>query len=285
MADQGGGVMSSLGNLFTGGRRGNNGPAQSVNQNMQSAPAGNTAGNFGATNGQPVPGNQGSINNQQTGSIDPSTGMPTATDSVVSNTPADPFEGFSDIWAPVATDPNAINPSNIVNFDQKQLQTAVSKLNFVGNIDPNTMSQIASGDPAQMQQGLYNVINRTAQSVMIQVSQSMQNVINSALQKNNQLLNSDISNQIRQHTASNGLTAQYALLSNPAVKPMADVMIQQLTAKNPGMHPDAIKDMAVKYFQSVGSIFNPQGQQSADQSQSQNPAMAGGNVDWTNWIG
>lgn len=197
----------------------------------------------------------------------------------------DPFAQIQNPWSNPTQDANApkqFAANAVVNFDQQAVQQAVQKMDFVGQIPQQITDLIASGDPAKVQQGIAAIVNNVGRTVYMQVAASMSGLVNNAFGSYDTNSKASIADMIRQNSASAGLMDTHPILSNPAVKPMADALISQYTKNNPGKTPSQIQQMAVDYIKSMSAAVTGTAASEAAVSPT---AQAPASVDWAGWMG
>lgn len=191
--------------------------AQPANNNAQPTPPG--------TDGAPNPAN----------SADPSKGQV--------EVPA--LDQYKDLFTMPASGTEPKNPmaEPLLQYDPAKLQAAAKQANFAANIDPELATKALSGDVASFMQ----VVNQTAQNAFLAATASTANVVEQAVRKNNDRYDSVLPDRVR-NVQINQAQMKNPALSHPAAAPLVAAMKAQIAAKNPGLSPDKVAEVAEGYF-------------------------------------
>lgn len=179
----------------------------------------------------------------------------------------DPLAQYGSLWENV---PSASNnneqPKSVFDLNQEQVKNVIAKNDFSKLITPDQLQAIGQGGEAA-QQAFAQAIGNVAQQVMLQSI-----MVNSRLagQGVNQAIKGAegrIPEAIRNYTTRDSARTANPLLSNPAVKPVADAVQSQLLAKYPNATSAEITDMTVNYIKAMGQQFAPKQEEQAPTSE------------------
>lgn len=173
------------------------------------------------------------------------------------NAPKSPLDEYATLWEtkPDGGTPDG-QPAPNTQVTPEAVREAVSKVKFTDSITPETLAAITAGGEgaaAAFMQAMQSV----AQQVMVQstlVSNKLtQNAVNQAVDMHSK----NLPNVIRDQSASATIQQNYPLLSNPAIKPVADAAKTQILQAYPNATPVEVATMVHNYLQAMGQQFAP----------------------------
>lgn len=235
--------MFGLGNIFSraGGATGNTEPVTPMTPAQQGNP----------NNAQPA---------QNPASADQNTTVPNSNTPVSDGTtkafPApgqgekSPLDGYKELWkttdATKAADPKDFVPN--LNFDPKALAEQVSKFDFTSAVPKDVADKALKGDS----QALTQAINLASQATFTQAMTGTAALIENALKRQADSFRTDFLPQVlRNNNVSSEVRADEQLAKlydDPAVKPIVEMVEQQLTRQNPMASPEEIRKSVASYM-------------------------------------
>lgn len=222
---------------------------------------------------QPAPATPMSQNNP---GADPSLVPEAGKSKTVSDTPANPLDAFNTLWQ---TDPKAkpaVDPlaQPLLNTDQKAIQDAAAKMDFVSQLDPALVQKAMSGqDPAAFIQ----VMNSVAQRTMASAAQLTTATVEQATSKNNQRIQQVLPGKIKEANIA-ATVPENPALAHPATQPLLQLVRSQLQMKHPEMSAQQITAEAERTLSTFASqiVVPPAAEVKATQQ------TAG--TDWDTWV-
>ena len=196
-----------------------------------------------------------------------------------------PLEGYKALWE---TDPNAkpVLTSPTINADPAALMKAAQGIDFTKVIPPELLEAAAKGDAV----ALGKVVNLSAQAGYAQSAHATAAIVRGALAEQTRI-NRDVllPDALRAANLSSSLVLDNPIFSNPAVKPLVDLITTQVRTKYPTASEFDQKKHVIELFnqfsqeslKSQGFTVLPKG------SELTSPAGAGANKeeDWGPFFG
>ena len=206
---------------------------------------------------QPAQPPQGNIPSQPT--TVPDTNNPTVP-AGMDNPPQQeesPLAAFADLWNNDNTNQQSQTPDDVyARLKPEDVQKVIAKADFSSVITPEQLAAIGNGGEAA-QQAFAQAINSVAQRVMLQSTLVNNNLSMQAMQKAITQAESRIPDAMRKYSSADYSRTANPLLSNPAVKPVADAVQAQLLAKNPNATNAEITQMTQDFIAAMGAQFAP----------------------------
>lgn len=222
-----------FGNFFSGGNS-NSAQTTTTNSNNQNT------GNLSPTN---IPNNQPTNTQQQT------------TQTAEPTTPPAPLANYADLWkAPETQQQTGI--SDIFNIDETKLTAAAKQIDFTKALTPELVEQIKAGGPEAMGAVLQAMSNMSQHTFANNAAMTAR-LIQAALEKVSTRYDQRVEELIRSNSVRNQLSDTNPIFSNPAAKPMVDMLTGQFQTRYPQANPAEIKSMVVDYLQNFASLINP----------------------------
>lgn len=184
----------------------------------------------------------------------PSTETPNPADAANKNTAfgqggqgsKSPLENFDKLWE---IDPNKKAPESPVptfNNDPTKMMELAGTANFVNHIDPELIARAQKGDGA----ALMDVINKSAQAGFAHSSLATSKIVETALsQLNDKYETTIIPGILKAERTRNVVAEDNPIFTNPAAKPIVDMVRNQMMEKYPTSTPEAIKTMVAEYIE------------------------------------
>ena len=190
--------------------------------------------------------------------------------------PSQPLDQFKDLWSPVENSavPNA---SLFANLDPAKLMEAAKATDFSKLISPDHIAAIQQGGEAASA-AFIAAMNSVSQGVYAQSALATTKIVQQALDKQREQITQEIPGIVKRHTVSDNLRTSNPVLNNPAIQPLVGALESQLTMKFPNSTGAEITKMAEEYIAGLGTVFNPQQQQTSA------TAAKPGDTDWTTFL-
>jgi hypothetical protein len=175
---------------------------------------------------------------------------------VAPQVPDSPLDTFKDLWEPVPVDPNSSTPPVSAPLTAEQVQEAVSKANFAGQITPEQMNSISAGG-VEAQQAFTEAMNSVAQQVMVQSTMVSNRLTEKAVAEALDKQTASIPQMLRKQASTAHLNDTSEIFSNPAIQPVVQATQAQLLQKFPHATPAEITTMTQDFIQAMGEQFAP----------------------------
>lgn len=141
-----------------------------------------------------------------------------------------PLDGYSKMWETAETDGKPASLVPTLTADPAKLMAAAKTIDFSKAITPATLEAAAKGDAVALGQA----ISEAAQAGYAQAASATTKILEAALTKQADIFKNDVMPEIlRKHTVDSSLSLETPLFDNPAVKPMFDMVKDQLAVKYP----------------------------------------------------
>ncbi len=196
-------------------------------------------------------------------------------DGVSGNGPPLPLDSYKDVWKTPTPDPNA--PADpfasplIPGLDPTKINEAVSKMDFLSGLPADMLTKATSGDAAAFSQ----VVNTAIQKALAAQVQLTGQMVEGATTKNNDRLNSTISQRIRE-TQTKDLRSSNPVLNHPAAAPMLDTLKRQMMTREPNLSPVEVQSRAEEMLSTFASSL-VENKQQAEAPKQRDPS------DFSNW--
>ena len=172
--------------------------------------------------------------------------------------PQSPLDNFAEIWQNPTNDENNATeqPASMFSVDPKELQAAVSKMNFLGHIPPKVQEALKAGGEDAVKANLY-LMNQASQATFSQMMQATAKIVEAALAKQAEGFESNVSGVIRKNALQSGIADKNPMLAHPAAAPLIKSLEAQLLQKFPNASPQELTDMAHSYLTNFAEVVKP----------------------------
>lgn len=174
--------------------------------------------------------------------------------------PVSPLDVYKDLWetAPVDKDNPAPEVLPLVAaLDPKAVQEKLATVDFATAVTPETMAAIeAGGEGANA--AFLTAMNEIGRNVMTQAMLVNNKLMETAVERTKEQTLAGIPELIRTQTLANKLTTDNPLFSDPAIKPLLDMVQAQFAVKNPAATPDQLTTMAQDYIAATVKSLTPE---------------------------
>ena len=199
-----------------------------------------------------------------------------------SGAPANPMDAFSGFFQsqqgnggqsgqPQATSGQPTAPAYegfIAPWDMNTVQQRASQLDFTRGMNPETVQKALGGDP----QAFMDAMNHVARQAFIGSTQAAHGFADRATKTGLERMNSGLDDRLRDYGVRNQNVGNNPMYNHPAVKPMVDALKFQIASSDPKLSPEQVAQKVDEYFQSFGSTFVAQHQDTqANQAQKGEP--------------
>lgn len=201
---------------------------------------------------------------------------------------ANPLAEYSKLFE--AKDPTPTAQSlvpTITGLDAESMMKAARTFDFTKGINTDDMQAAAKGDPS----ALAKVINQAAQAGFVQAATASTNITSAALAaQSKQFSESYAPAMLRNDSINRDVANNIDLASNPATKPLVDMVTKQVSAANPTATPAEVTAHVNKYLAGMaaevvraqgGSIYT---KEQLELTNSRNP-LSRKEEDWTAFFG
>lgn len=220
--------------------------------NAQPAPTATTAEQ--ATTAAPI----------NTGTTAPTVGAATAQQPAVVAAPEAPLDQFKTLWD---TDPASQQSGQQLNFniDPAQLAAIADKLDFAQMVPQAIQDRIAAGGADAVAASM-EANNLIARAVYQQNALATTKLVEATYLQAQNKLEAAIDKRFKTLGLADTTAAKNPALTNPAVKPLVDMIQQQIITKYPNATSAEISAKVNEYFATVGAAFNPELASKANQN-------------------
>lgn len=216
---------------------------------------GRTASQVPAPNPAPPASNNPAANapTQQTqvsGQTDPNGTVPAG-----SNEPASPLSKFEKVWEPNKDAPKEQSLS-VQNVDPNKIMEAAGKIDFASLLSKEDLAKVAAGGEEAVA-AMASLLNKTAQSVYGQAAFAATKIQEKTMAEAEERFLAKLPGLINQRSAQELLLQNNKQLSHPAVKPIVDMMREQLVQQYPNATAAQIAEMTQEMMKGAAQVFNP----------------------------
>ena len=180
----------------------------------------------------------------------------TAEPDVDPNTPKGPLDDFKTLWDTAPIDPNAPPNTPPAALTAEEVNKVVAKGNFVDTITPEQMKAINDGGE-EATKAMNLLLNQVAQKTMAQSILVNNKLIETAVERANKQHAEALPELLRKNAAADHLKTTNPLFSNPAIKPVAKAVHDQLLLKHPNATNAEIATMTQDFILAMGEEFAP----------------------------
>lgn len=198
-----------------------------------------------------------------------------------------PLEGFAKLWEIKTDDKGTVAPSLVpkMNMDPAKLREHVSKIDFLSGINPELLQKAMAGNDPQ---SLLQVVNSAVQAAFQQgVTTSAQMMEAGFGAQANTLLTHTLPTSMADYATKNAVVNSNAVMNNPAVAPLVDMVRKQFQGANPAASPVEIQTAVSTYFDAMSqevlkaSGYQVQAQQTGNNVNGLQPRQV---QDWSTWV-
>lgn len=172
--------------------------------------------------------------------------------AVPSSGAGSPMEGYKDLWQ--APSEPVVAPTSVPNIvmDPAKITEAASKINFAAHLNPELVDKALGGDRA----AFLEVVNGTAQAGFSAAVQNTGLFIQKALEQQQAKFNTEVAPaMLREHDIRNSVSTNIPISTNPAAKPIVDLLTNQITGKYPTASPGEVKAMVDSYLNNLADTI------------------------------
>lgn len=187
----------------------------------------------------------------------------TAANGVVPNTaqdpsaaPVSPLAAFQDLWKDKPVDPNAPVDPNSVQVTPEQFMEAAGKIDFAKSIPQDALAKITAGGP-EAAAAFVEAINKVVQVSFGQSLAASQKIATRQVDAARKEFSSKLPNTLKNQNIRESLREKNVNLTDPAVAPVFDAMLSQLTDKFPTASEAELRAKAEEYVTNLGKAFAP----------------------------
>lgn len=167
---------------------------------------------------------------------------------------ASPLDKFNDLWQPVATDPNA--PQGPQSVDPQKLMEAASKVDFSRSLNQETLAKVAAGGEEAIK-ALMESFNTFGQQVYGQSAVTTAKIVEQAVAEARNQFIAEIPDAIKRQGARTKMFDDNPAFKHPAIAPMIEAQVQQLSTKFPKASPAELTAMAKDHLQAMAALISP----------------------------
>lgn len=199
-------------------------------------------------------------------------------------TPEAPLEQFKGLWETDATQQQAPAGLNF-NIDINAVNDIASKLDFSSVIPQALQDRIAAGGADAMAASL-EMQNLVARAVYTQNAVATTKLVEAAYTNAQKGLEAAIEQKFKLMGLAENTATTNPALTNPAVKPLVDMIQQQVITKYPNATSAEINAKVKDYFDQVGAAFNPDLAKKASAAANMQPGLQvqQPETDWANYL-
>lgn len=165
-----------------------------------------------------------------------------------------PLDKFKDLWQPNATDPNA--PTAPQSVDPAKLMEAARKVDFSSALNQETLAKVAGGGEEAIK-ALLESFNSFGQQVYGQSAVTTARIVEQAVSQARDQFISEIPNVINKQGARAKVFDDNPAFKHPAIAPMIEAQVQQLSVKFPKASPAELTSMAKDHLQAMAALIAP----------------------------
>lgn len=167
---------------------------------------------------------------------------------------ASPLDKFKDMWQPVPTDPNA--PPAQQSVDPAKLMEAARKVDFSSSLNQETLAKVAAGGEEAVK-ALLESFNSFGQQVYGQSAVTTARIVEQAVSEARNQFISEIPDAIKRQGARTKMFDDNPAFKHPAIAPMIEAQVQQLSVKFPKASPAELTSMAKDHLQAMAALISP----------------------------
>lgn len=190
-----------------------------------------------------------------------------------------PLDQFTQLWEPVAVDPNAPKPEPLVNFDPKQVAEAAKKLDFSKLVTPDQMQAITAGGEGAAQ-AFMQAMNSVAQGAFAQSMFANSKMTEQAVAKAQAMFENMIPAHVKKLTVSDNLRSENPVFNHPAASPILGAIEAQMSVKFPNASPTELTALAKQYLENFADAVKAPSKAAEEKKQQ----ASNKDTDWSNFL-
>lgn len=169
-----------------------------------------------------------------------------------------PLDKYKDLWQPVVHDEKNPAPQNQgpAPVDPQKLMEAAAKVDFSKIVNQDMLAKIAGGGE-EAAAAFVQALNLTAQTVYGQSAVTTAKIVEQAVSQARDDFASQIPGMLRNQNIKSRVFEDNPAFNNPAVAPLIEAQVQQLSLKYPKATPAELNGMAKEYLAGVAGLINP----------------------------
>lgn len=168
---------------------------------------------------------------------------------------ASPLDKYKELWQPNETDPNAANPQQ-QSVDPAKLMEAARKVDFSSALNQETLAKVAAGGDEAIK-ALLESFNSFGQQVYGQSAVTTARIVEQAVAQARDQFISEVPNVINKQGARAKVFDDNPAFKHPAIAPMIEAQVQQLSLKFPKASPAELTSMAREHLQAMANLISP----------------------------
>ena len=160
---------------------------------------------------------------------------------------------------------------------------AARQIDFTKNVPPELMEKVLAGD----QTALLSLINGVGQSAYAQSSVTAKTASETAVHKLQADFEAKLPELIRSHSQRNSVAEDNPLATNPATKPMFDMLLGQMQAKYPQATTQQLKEHTTNYMKQFITAAGgklPEAETEETTNGNKIPQVIKGDDSWSNFF-
>lgn len=169
--------------------------------------------------------------------------------------PPSPLDQYKDLWQPPAVDPNAAAAA-AQQVDPQKLMEAARKVDFSSALNQETLAKVAAGGDEAIK-ALLESFNSFGQQVYGQSAVTTARIVEQAVSQARDQFISEIPNVINRQGARAKVFDDNPAFKHPAIAPMIEAQVQQLSMKFPKASPAELTSMAKDHLQAMAALIAP----------------------------
>lgn len=188
---------------------------------------------------------------------------------VQDNKPPAPMDSFKSLWE--NTTKSSEGPKGVLpQITAEQLSTTLANSNFLSGIDPEVLKRASSGDSAAFS----DVINQGLRTVMTQSVLASHGLVEAGARGQSAQWKDTLPSMVRSSNVQDALSSN-SVFSNPAAKPMVELVRAQLESKHPQASAKEIAELTQQFIGDFAKLATP------PETKQQDGGRSGGNdTDW-----
>jgi hypothetical protein len=181
------------------------------------------------------------------------------------------LDDYKELFTPKA-DPNkpAERADPFAAVNKENLASAAANIDFSSSVDEATMTAALGGDQAAMRKAINMATQASFTEAMSASNTLMQKRINDTVTHQVEAL---VAARLQDFDVNKELSSN-PLLSNPATKPLRDMLSTNIRAANPGISASDLNKQLTGYLTTVAASFNPNAPTAGKAARLQNKALS-----------
>ena len=184
-----------------------------------------------------------------------------------------PLDLFKDIWDDVPLKDGEKPPVKAAPLNVADVQKAVGKADFAAVLTPENLELVAAGGE-EAKAAFVSSLNAVAQNAVVQSTMISNKLAEKTIKEAVQAQLKDLPKMLRDASSTDHLITNHPLLTNPAIKPMAEATKARLLEHFPDASNEKIAEMTVNFIKEAGKLVTPE----------VTPKPKAGEVDWDKFL-